>query len=297
MESQSLHHLQNAQEQPTENVLEVLSHLDVAEQMKEKNAFFIHMVQVTDQFDVSENNKAIDTKKLSVEDKLDIVYGAGPTLSASTIRPKTADGTFKGGFGVIFTHGEIEHADTTDTGSIALEGNKRHIIGGARNEKEDIERAIDRDQVAGGYNELVLKNPEVGGGFMKLAGMKDRTTYEEEEREYYDGEKLFTKVGVIDFNDPTDERGRPTGGNFNKPFSVLQEMAKRGKVFIMDEANQMYIIRSIDEKTRKVEFIANPITPSDFSNAYGQERMNPYHKKEIKERLEESLKNKGMALH
>jgi hypothetical protein len=282
-----------------ENDLEIPAHLEVANLMKEKNAFFVHMIQVTGELDVSENNKSIDTKNLSIPDKLDLLYGASPSLSASTLRPHTNDGTFYGGFGVIFSHGEVEHASASDEDTKAVSLTKRHIIGGARNEKEDIDKAIDRPVLSGEktYNELVLKNPEVSGGFMKLDNFHDRIKYEEEEQTYYDGETKVTKLGIIDFSPKKDRFGRPTGGNADKPFSVLLEMSKRGKVFVMDEGNQMYIVQNIDEKNKTATFIASPITPADYSFYYGAERMNKYNKKEIADRLEESLQKKGMALH
>jgi hypothetical protein len=281
-----------------ESSLEIPEHVDVSKLMKEKNAFFVHMIQVTDNLDVSSNNKSgINTKKLSVSDKLDMLYGASPTLSASTIRPHTNDGTFYGGFGVIFSHGEIEHASTNDTGSMATSVTKRHIIGGAKNKKEDIDAAIDRNQTAGGYNELVLSNPEVGGGFMKLQSFTDRITYGEEETIYYDGEKKTQKIGTIDMANKVDRFGRSSGSNYDRPFTTLEEMSKRGKVFVMDEGNKMYIVRSIDPVTRKVEFVASPIDPQDFAFYYGKERMNKYHKQEIRDRLEKSLQEKGMELH
>lgn len=284
-----------------ESSLELPDHLDVSKVMEEKNAFFVHMVQVTDAFNAAKLNRSIDTTKLSIGDKLDLLYGTNPTLSASTVRPQTSDGTFHGGFGVIFNHGEITHAAPSDNDTIAVSHKERHVIGGNRSTKEDIDGAIERIHLLSNgeksYNELVLKNPEVNGGFMKLDTSKYPIVYEEEERQYYDGEKKVTKIGIVDFTNPVDQFGRLTGTNFDKPFSVLLEMQKRGKVFFMDEANQMYIIQNIDEANRKVEFVASPITPKDFAAHYGEERINPYTKKEFAERLEKSLQEKGMTLH
>ena len=282
-----------------ENHLEIPDHLDVSKVMQEKNAFFVHMVQVTNDLDVSENNKSIDTKKLSIADKLDMVYGTSPTLSASTLRPHTNDKTFMGGFGVIFSHGEIEHAHPSDAGTKAVEHTERHIIGGRKKEIEDIDRAIDREhgESSGNYNEIVLKNPDVAGGFMKLVSYKDRITYTEEESTYYDNEKTITKVGTIDMANKLDRFGRSDGSNYDRPFGVLEEMSKRGKVFVMDEENQMYVVRSVDPVTRKIEFIANPIKPRDFGFYYGKERMNKYQKQEMRDRLEGSLQEKGLNMH
>jgi hypothetical protein len=280
-----------------ENVSELPPHLDVAALMKEKNAFFVHMIQVTNQLNVSDNNESIDTSKLSVADKLDLVYGANPSLSASTLRPHTTDGTFYGGFGVIFSHGEVEHASASDAGTKAISLTKRAVVGGTDNTPEDVDRAIERPLgMSKSYNELVLKNPEVSGGFMKLDGFDGRITYENEETTYYDGETKVTKLGIIDFSKPLDRFGRPTGGSYDKPFSTLVEMSKRGKVFVMDEGNQMYIVSNIDEAKHTATFVASPITPSDYSYHYGAERMNKYNKKETADRLEQSLKEKGMTL-
>lgn len=276
--------------------LEMLKHLDVSEMMKEKNAFFVHTIEMRKDFDVSENNKSVDTAKLSAPDKLDILYSTNPTVSASTLRPDTKDSLFHGGFGVIFSHGEIEHAGTNDQGTVATSLKERQVIGGAAKEKEDIDRAIDRPQEDGGYNEIVLKNPEVAGGFMRLGSLQARTTYMNEEHEYYNGEKTITKIGVIDFSTPLDRFGRPTLGNYDLPFSMLLEMKKRGKVFILDDRNRMHIVQHIDEVNRKVEFVSSPIDPKTFSQSYGEDRINIYAKKEMKERLEASLKVKGIEL-
>lgn len=280
-----------------EATIEHPPHLDVASLMKEKNAFFVHMIQVTDAVDVSENNDSLDTNKLSVANKLDLLYGMNPTLSASTLRPKTNDGTFHGAFGVVFSQGEIESATRGDTGTKAKSLTKRNV-GTVYKSPEDIDNAIDRQHIGDdkSYNEIVLKNPEVCAGFMKLGSMESRTTYEEVEHSYFDKEKTVTRIGVVDFTNPVDRFGRQMGSGYDKPFSVLLEMIKRGKTMFMDEANQMYIIRDINEKTRKVEFIAAPITPVQLSESYGKEKMNKYLKQEMTERLENSLEEKVMTL-
>lgn len=281
-----------------ESSQERLAHLDVASLMKEKNVFFVHTIQVVNKFDVPENNRSIDTRKLDVADKLDLLYGTNPTLSASTLRPHTNDGTRQAGFGVIFSHGEVESAHPADVDTIAISHKKRHIIGGAKNAPEDVEKAIDRTHVGDqkSYNEIVLKDPEVAGGFMKLDSFRNRITYKEEERKYYDGETVVSKIGVIDFSNPVDSFGRSTGENCDKPLSVLLEMSERGKVFVMGETNQMYVVRSIDKEKRKVEFETAPISPADFAYYYGTEKINPYAKKDMRQRLKGSLEKKGLTL-
>jgi hypothetical protein len=276
-----------------ENTLELPNHLDISKLMAEKNAFFVHTF-ASKAFNVSDTNKSIDTNKLSMGDKLDLVYGVSPTLSASTIRPHTSDETFDGGFGVIFSHGEVVHAHQGDAATRAVSLTERDVLTGAKNEKNDVDRAIEKSTAY--YNELVLKNPEVAGGFMKLASFSNSISYHNEEQKYYDGGEKITKIGIIDMNNTFDKAGRLTA-RYDAPFSTLLEMQKRGKVFVMDEGNQMYIVQNIDEVHRKVEFVAAPIEPKDFAYHYGEERVNKYAKLEMKDRLQKSLSEKGMTLH
>lgn len=271
--------------------IEQPSHLDATTLMKEKNCYFVHMMQVTKALDVSENNKSIDTNKLTNVDKLDILYAANPTLSTSTLRPHTQDGTFQGGFGVIFSQGKIVSANQSDDGTIATSLSKREIIGGEKNSKEDIDKAIDRPHGGYGksYNEIVLKEPEVAGGFMKIDGesLQKRISFEEETREYgYGQEDVVEKVGTLDL---TNEKN---GAIFDTPFSVLVEMEKRGPVFFMNENNEMLQVTHIDEKTRKIRFSTRPITPNDIAEVYGEHKINKYAKQEMLDRVA----NNGITL-
>ncbi len=267
----------------TENMERPLE-LDATTLMKEKNCYFVHMMQVTKALDVSENNKSINTNKLTNVDKLDILYAANPTLSTSTLRPNTQDGTFEGGFGVIFSQGEVISANQSDDGTIAKSLTEREIIGGAKNSKEDIDKAVDRPNGGYGksYNEIVLKEPEVAGGFMKIDGeaYKNKISYEEESINYgSDGDEAVRKYGVLDL---TNEKN---GAVFDIPFSVLLEMKSRGPVFLLDENNQMLLVTKIDEKARKLSFSLKSNTPADIAEVYGGKKLNKYSKQEMLARL------------
>lgn len=260
------------------------SHLDATTLMKEKNCYFVHTIQVTKNLDVSENNKAFDTKKLTPADKLDILYAGGPTLSASSLRPDTQDGTFYGGFGVLFSQGDIVSANPSDDGTIAQSLTEREIIGGARNSVEDINRAIDRAHGGNGksYNEIVLKNPEVAGGFMKIDSEADkkRISFEEEIIDYgAGGGEVVKKYGVLNL------ANEKNGAILDIPFSVLLEMKNRGPVFLLDEHNHMLQVTNIDGKTRKVTFSIKPHTPVDIAEVYSEQKLNKYAKQEMLERL------------
>lgn len=265
--------------------LERPPYLDATALMKEKNCYFVHTIQVTKNLDVSENNRAIDTKKLTAADRLDILYAGNPTLSVSSLRPNTQDGTFYGGFGVLFSQGEVISANPSDDGTIAKSLTEREIIGGARNSVEDIDRAIDRKHGVNGksYNEIVLKGPEVAGGFMKIdidGKDKKRISFEEESMDYgAGGGEVVKKYGVLNL------ANEKNGAVFDTPFSVLLEMKSRGPVFFLNENNQMLQVTRIDEKTRKLTFSLKPNTPSDIAEVYGEHKLNRYSKQEMLDRL------------
>ncbi len=264
--------------------LEVPPHLNVQTLMKEKNCYFVHTIQVTKNLDVSENNKALDTKKLTPADKLDILYALNPTLSVSSLRPNTQDGTFYGGFGVLFSEGEVVSANPSDDGTIATSLTEREIIGGARNSVADINRAIDRKPGGNGksYNEIVLKSPEVAGGFMNIDSeiYKKRISFEEESMDYGSGGgEVIKKYGILDL---TNEKN---GSVFDTPFSVLSEMKNRGPVFLLDENNQMLQVTHIDQLSRKITFSLTINTPADIQEIYGDKKLNKYTKEEMRDRL------------
>ena len=238
----------------TENMERPLE-LDATTLMKEKNCYFVHMMQVTKALDVSENNKSINTNKLTNVDKLDI-----------------------------FSQGEVISANQSDDGTIAKSLTEREIIGGAKNSKEDIDKAVDRPNGGYGksYNEIVLKEPEVAGGFMKIDGeaYKNKISYEEESINYgSDGDEAVRKYGVLDL---TNEKN---GAVFDIPFSVLLEMKSRGPVFLLDENNQMLLVTKIDEKARKLSFSLKSNTPADIAEVYGGKKLNKYSKQEMLARL------------
>lgn len=290
IESASPDIARNQKQAPETARMESPFHLDVAKLIEEKNCYFVHMIQVTDNIDVSENNKSINTKNLTNADKLDILYGANPTLSASTLRPRTQDGTFYGGFGVVVSRGEIVSASPGDEGTIASSLSERHIIGGAKNSEEHIQKAIDKSygkEEGKSYNEIVLKSPEIAGGFMKIDNYSKRITYEDDTFDYGAGGGVVTKkIGVLNM------ANEKYGSVFDVPFSVLLEMDKRGPVFLMDENNELLMVRRIDEKARRIEFSTIPLTPKDIAELYSQQEPNKYAKQEMRSRLSD----KGIAI-
>lgn len=278
---------------------ETFSHLDVGEVMKAYNAYFVHIIQVTKALDVSQNNQVIDTKNLSVSDKLDILYAGSPTLSTSTIRPATADGTFYGGLGLIVSKGEIVSAHPSDGGSIAMSLTERSGLGG--DTPEDIEHAINRTHLSNGtksYNEVVVRSPEIAGGFIKISE-DSRVSYEDNIRDYGPGGEVVTeKIGLLDLSTVYDKdfSGNPDPKrilkSFDVPFNTLREMELRGPVFVMNEQNQIFQVTEIDVTKRIISFSTTPFTPSDVADVYGSHSMSSGRKEE----LLENLQSKGVVL-
>lgn len=258
-------------------------HLDVQHLMKEKNCYFVHTIQVTKELDVSQNNKVLDTKNLTTQDRLDLLYAASPTLSVSTLRPHTEDGTFYGGFGVVFSQGEIVSAHPGDTGSIAHSLTERTLIGEeAKDAPEDIDRAIDRVNGGGkSYNEIVLKSPEIAGGFLKLGSFGDRITYETTVAEYgAGGGSVEGDVGILNL-----ENDKKTGRNFDTVLKTLEEMKFYGPIFLMDDNNELHIVNSIDGKARKVAFSSKSFSPANLAEVYENSRMDSQTKEALRDRL------------
>lgn len=259
----------------------------------------MHTIQVTKSLDVSLNNQAVDTKNLSVSDKLDILYAGGPTLSTSTVRPATEDGTFYGGLGVVISKGEIVSANPSDGASVAVSLTERSGLGG--DTPEDIERAINRTHLSNGkksYNEVVVRYPEIAGGFIKIS--KDsRVSYEDSTRDYGPGGGVVIEtMGQLDLSTVYDKdfAGNPdpkrASRSFDVPFNTLREMDLRGPVFVMNEQNQLFQVTQIDVKRRIVSFSTTPFTPSDVADVYGNHSMGNVRKEE----LLGNLHSKGVTL-
>ncbi|MFA6414416.1 MAG: hypothetical protein WC217_01425 [Candidatus Paceibacterota bacterium] len=264
------------------------SHLSVQEDTKKYNAYFVHMFQITDTLDVSENNKSLDTKKLSGTDKMDILYGVNPTLSASTVRPDTTDRTFQGAFGVIIGKGTIESAAPSDDGTIATSFESRHVFGGNKDKKGDVERAINRSKDSNGYNEVVVKQPSISGSFMKLQD-DDRISYEEESIDYGNFGGIKTRrVGVLDMSDIMF--GKRVEVSYAAPFNTLLAMKKRGQggqMFLLNNKNEMLHVTNIDEKTRRITFDTVPVTPEDMVTHFSNGEVATNTKREMMDRLKE----------
>lgn len=276
---------------------ETFNHLDVGEVMKEYNAYFVHTIQVDSKFDVSENNQAIDTNKLSVSDKLDILYATNPSISTSTLRPNTLDGTFRGGLGVVLSAGEITSAHRSDVGSKAVSINERVVGGNNANEPEDVEGAINRNYLVDkSYNEIAVKGAEVAGGFLKLDKSYD-VSYVDFERDYGPGGGVVTeKIGQLNLSNVynTDRYGNPNPKDAKKrydvPFNIFRDMELRGPVFVMDENNQLFLVSDIDVENRIISFSTKPFTPADVAEVLG----NKYISSEKREELIDGLMTRGV---
>jgi len=103
-------------------------------------------------------------------DKVTNMRALGGDVSASTFINETPHhGRDFGGAwkGVILTDGEIIHASTSDSGTV-MQPDGRRIIIGDENDNTRTTRTILQRQGNDPYNEIVVRDPVVGGVYIKL---------------------------------------------------------------------------------------------------------------------------------
>jgi hypothetical protein len=269
-------------------------YLDVTQVMSNKNCYFVHMIQTDEsQLNVSLNNEAIDTKKLSFSDRLDLLKVGKLNLSASSIRfGNQTDTTFYGHFGVLLSKGTIDSAHPRDDGSVAKATSERVFVGGSANSEKDVLLAIEKKDTFGTdyssqYNEIAIKNSEIAGSFLKADGLREDIIYEN-----YESEEVFNrpyglaKIGIIGLETKYDSRGRV----INKSDTLIKNLViakEKGRFFIMLE-NKMHVVLKVDENNKKIIFNPIPTNPETISGTAGKESVNKYEAEEILKRLKRS---------
>lgn len=225
--------------------------------MHEHNCFFIHSIAHEGGFKPSENNKNV-SGDLDFVSQAEIVAGIRPEISASTIRPDTKDGIFGGGRnGIFLKGGRVLAGQVGDMGSVAGEGLKRNGLTGT--EVEEIKKAISRpdeptnlsgddyyatdylgqralEKRVGGYNELVVQDPEVAGIYVTSDSLEIPSS--------------------ADFQN-TSER------LYDEWWMELGNMKEVGvPLYVMTRNNHVFAIANIDVEKRKFDVLFEA-TPQD----------------------------------
>ncbi len=153
----------------------------VEQTMLRNNVFFVHTINEHPELRHNANSNV--SAEASFEDDLDILLALEPSLSASTVVVGADENGMVSGLwsktgGVLLSGGSISAAEGGDIGTIST-GIKSRWAGGASenlsvknlDQVTQIRRA--RQGEIGGYNELVVNNPEVSGYFK--SGAVDET--------------------------------------------------------------------------------------------------------------------------
>jgi len=110
-------------------------------------------------------------RSTSLLDKVTTLRALGGEISASTFIHNTPHhGRDFGGAwkGVILTDGEILHASTLDTGSVMQPNGQRAVVGGVTGDAHELRKTILERQNTDPYNEIIVREPVVGGVYIKL---------------------------------------------------------------------------------------------------------------------------------
>jgi hypothetical protein len=135
--------------------------------------FFVHTINENPALRHNENSNV--SQEATFEDDLDILLALGPSVSASSVAPgMDEDGMVSGLWsktgGVLISRGHISAASVQDIGTVSRGIQDRTVFGEANQSVEEIDAVIQNanrvlpDEI-GGYNELVINNPEVSGYF------------------------------------------------------------------------------------------------------------------------------------
>lgn len=103
-------------------------------------------------------------------DKVDAIRALGGDISASTFINNTPHNGYDFGGawqGVILADGEISHAATADVGTVMQADGTRTVVGNTL-APENFERNILQRSGTDPYNEIVVRNPVVGGLYVNL---------------------------------------------------------------------------------------------------------------------------------
>lgn len=155
---------------------------DVETLSKEKGYIFLHGIPTKNRGmnNTAENNPALKTGGMSTEDKLSLLIGLEPTISASVLKEGQQDAHTYYTFGVILGGGKILSAYKEDYGTLAENLYSRRSKYDKETQDTSIQSNIDKklDEAVnapvesrnwGKYNEIVVEQPKVAGLYINLS--------------------------------------------------------------------------------------------------------------------------------
>ena len=163
---------------------------DVETLSKEKGYIFLHGIPTKNRGmnNTAENNPALKTSGMSTEDKLSLLIGLEPTISASVLKEGQQDAQTYYTFGIILGGGKILAAYKEDSGTLAeslysrrskydRETRETSIQANIEKKLEEAVNAPAESRNWGKYNEIVVEQPKVAGLYINLSQLiqnKDR---------------------------------------------------------------------------------------------------------------------------
>lgn len=206
--------------------------------------FMVHDL-VTADWKPSANNNAVDTKKLSLNDQLDIVLGLEPTIATSTLRVgNPQDKTFgRGSWGVFLSGGRTLGGEPQDAGTQA-HGLRKRNVGERFRGVDSIDDAIMSPHKAS-YNELVVENPKVAGLYIKWS----------------DDMPPLSKITSV-------QNGN--GIRYDGWWENMKLVAERNiPIFVLTQDNRTRMIHGINFQEKTFQVAEGDISPEDMVNLPG----------------------------
>lgn len=156
----------------------------VEQVMLRNNAFLVHTINENPALRHNANSNV--SAEATFDDDIDILLALEPSVSASSVQPGTdEDGRVSGLWshsgGVLIAGGKITAASEQDVGTLSKGIKQRHAFSESDKSIEEIDAVVQNSRKTvpgeiGGYNELVVDNPEIAGYF-KAGAMDDQGTF------------------------------------------------------------------------------------------------------------------------
>lgn len=152
--------------------MEYLDVSDVSKVIEDKNVVFVHGLSV-----IAPTQNSQMSTAATIEQKAIVDLALTPDLSCSTIRQGDGRAQYWSEVGLLLNGGRIRAASKGDAATIAGRGGRRNFGHAAtENLGKAIQGAIEHDPSSGtgGYNEIVVRNPEICGFYVSLdVGISD----------------------------------------------------------------------------------------------------------------------------
>ncbi len=238
---------------------------DVESLSKKEGFMFLHGVSTKNKGmkNTSMNNPSLDSQGMGTEEKLSLLMGLEPTISASIIKEGQEDSKSFYTFGVILGGGKVLSAYKEDAGTLAESMySRRSKYDNQTTESSiqpDIENNLDeamdsstKKSWKGDYNEAVVENPQVAGLYINVSQITEYDGLSLEEIRQSSHElnlPVYAVKGGMIYPFDVDERIEAGENNFNINGDPLTlEQVVENKRSIRDEEKIALASSVIDKK-------------------------------------------------